>query len=366
MLFRSRAALIALRKKWNLSQSGTRTGLSAEDIAGLVSGRTGVPVTNLTQSETARLLGMEETLHARVVGQHSAVSAVSKAIRRSRVGLKDPKRPIGSFLFLGPTGVGKTELCKALAEAVFGDERAMIHMDMSEFMEKHTASRLLGSPPGYVGHDEGGQLTEKVRRKPYSVVLFDEIEKAHEDICSLLLQIMEDGQLTDSKGRRVDFKNTIIVMTSNIGAKNISEDKARLGFSGEADAGRRSDKEIQKLVAEDLKKAFKPEFINRIDDTIVFNRLTKDDLARIAALMTAAVSKRAATLGIGLSISPEVLSLLSEKCLDPAYGARPLRRSIRETIEDPLAQKILDGELKVGDFALAEPKDGEIFITKRD
>jgi len=363
---RLRGELEALRKKWSINQGGQRKTVNAEDIAAVISAWTGVPTANLTQGEASRLLRMEEILHARVIGQHSAVSAVSKAIRRGRAGLKDPARPIGSFLFLGPTGVGKTELCKALAAAVFGDEGAMLRMDMSEFMEKHTASRLIGAPPGYIGHDEGGQLTEKVRRKPYSVVLFDEIEKAHEDIWGLLLQIMEDGRLTDNLGRHVDFKNTIIVMTSNIGAKNISEDKSPLGFSGEQTQGRRSDEEIRKLVTEDLKKTFKPEFLNRIDDTIVFSRLTKEDTAQIAALMIAAVSKRALELGISLAVSPDTTLLLAEKCSDPAYGARPLRRAIRELIEDPLAQKILDGELKRGDSAAVAVKSGKIFVSKCD
>ncbi len=362
-----RAELDKARAEWERSIGGERGCVTAEDIAEVVSGWTGVPVTSLTEDESARLMNMEKILHERVIGQDEAVSAVSRAIRRGRVGLKDPKRPIGSFLFLGPTGVGKTELCKALAEAVFGDENAMIRIDMSEFMEKHTVSKLIGSPPGYVGYDEGGQLTEKVRRKPYSVILFDEIEKAHEDVFNIMLQIMEDGLLTDSQGRHVNFKNTIIVMTSNVGAKNIIEGKKQLGFThdGEADKVRSSD-EIRELVMGDLRRTFKPEFLNRIDDIIVFNQLTRENIRDIAANMLRTVEKRIADLGIELSVSDEALDKLADKGFDPVYGARPLRRAIQTAIEDGTAERLLSGELKSGDKAEAVVEDGRIVIKKAE
>jgi len=355
-----RGELEALRKKWDLSQSGHRSTVTAEDIASVVSGWTGIPVTSLSRDESERLLHMEDVLHRRVIGQEEAVTAVAKAIRRGRVGLKDPKRPIGSFLFLGPTGVGKTELCKALAEAVFGDENAMIRLDMSEFMEKHTTSKLIGSPPGYVGYDEGGQLTEKVRRKPYSVILFDEIEKAHEDVFNIMLQIMDDGRLTDSQGRRVDFKNTIIVMTSNVGAKNITETRKPLGFGGEETGDRNA--EIRDLVMADLKRTFKPEFLNRVDDAIVFRQLTKEDIGAIARNMLAAVSQRMAAMGITLEYTDAAVKLLGDKGYDPAYGARPLRRTIQTLVEDTAAEKMLDGSLAAGGSAAVDAADGKIVL----
>ncbi len=360
-----RDELERMRSKWNVSQNGHRSTVTAEDIAGVVAGWTGVPVTSLTADESERLLHMEEILHKRVIGQDEAVSAVAKAIRRGRVGLKDPKRPIGSFLFLGPTGVGKTELCKALAEAVFGDENAMIRIDMSEYMEKHTTSKLIGSPPGYVGYDEGGQLTEKVRRKPYSVVLFDEIEKAHEDVFNIMLQIMDDGRLTDSQGRHVDFKNTIIVMTSNVGARNLTDPQSKLGFDhGEApDESKRND-EMQKLVMADLHRTFKPEFLNRIDDIIVFHRLTKEDIDRIARNMIASVAERMKGMGIELKVTDKAIALLCEKGYDPAYGARPLRRTIQSMLEDTIAEKMLDGGLANGDTAVADVLDGKLTVEK--
>ena len=355
------------RKKWDDSRAGQRSGKSvgAEDIAEVVSGWTGIPVTSLTETESERLLKMEEILHRRVIGQDEAVSAVSRAIRRGRVGLKDPKRPVGSFLFLGPTGVGKTELCKALAEAVFGDENAMIRIDMSEYMEKHTVSKLIGSPPGYVGYDEGGQLTEKVRRKPYSVILFDEIEKAHEDVFNVMLQIMDDGVLTDSQGRKVDFKNTIIVMTSNIGARNITDRQKRLGFAG-ADEGNgvKSVEEIRELVMKDLKNTFRPEFLNRIDDIIVFSQLTREDIRQIASHMIATVAERLKGLGIGLTVMDEALDKLAEEGFDPVYGARPLRRKIQSALEDQVAEKMLDGTLKDGDTARATLENDKIVVDK--
>ena len=355
------------RKKWDDSRTGQRSGRSvgAEDIAEVVSGWTGIPVTSLTETESERLLKMEEILHRRVIGQDEAVSAVSRAIRRGRVGLKDPKRPVGSFLFLGPTGVGKTELCKALAEAVFGDENAMIRIDMSEYMEKHTVSKLIGSPPGYVGYDEGGQLTEKVRRKPYSVILFDEIEKAHEDVFNVMLQIMDDGVLTDSQGRKVDFKNTIIVMTSNIGARNITDRQKKLGFAG-ADEGNgvKSVEEIRELVMKDLKNTFRPEFLNRIDDIIVFSQLTREDIRQIASHMIATVAERLKGLGIGLTVTDEALDKLAEEGFDPVYGARPLRRKIQSALEDQVAEKMLDGTLKDGDTARATLENDKIVVDK--
>jgi len=331
-------------------------------VAAVVSDWTGVPVTSLTEDEGQRLLNMEHIIHRRVVGQDEAVTAVSRAIRRGRVGLKDPKRPTGTFLFLGPTGVGKTELCRALAEAVFGDEDAMIRVDMSEFMEKHTVSKLIGSPPGYVGYDEGGQLTEKVRRKPYSVVLFDEIEKGHEDVFNLLLQIMEDGRLTDGQGRRVDFKNTIIVMTSNVGAKNITERRKQLGFAaGNNTSGdTQTVDEIRTTVMEDLKKTFRPEFLNRIDETIVFHQLSRADIREIAANMLESVIGRIETLGIRLTVDDSAIDLLADRGFDPVYGARPLRRAIQTAVEDKAAEQLLEGKLKAGDTVTVTGVDGEI------
>ncbi len=335
------------RGAWENAQTKTRNSVCAEDVAAVVSGWTGIPVTKLTEGEAKRLLHMEATLHKRVIGQDEAVGAVSRAIRRGRVGLKDPKRPVGSFIFLGPTGVGKTELCRALAESIFGDENALIRIDMSEYMEKHTVSRLLGSPPGYVGYDEGGQLTEKVRRKPYSVVLFDEIEKAHPEVFNILLQILEDGLLTDGQGRRVDFKNTVVVMTSNIGARNITERK-RLGFAAES-----SDvmdfAEIRTQVLEDLKRTFRPEFLNRIDDIIVFHPLTLEHIRLVADKMLRTVTERISGLGIKLEADGAALDKLSKDGFDPIYGARPLRRAIQSSVEDAVAERMLDGRIKPGD-----------------
>lgn len=363
----AREELDAARKKWDDKRAGQKGGKSvgAEDIAEVVSGWTGIPVTSLTQTESERLLKMEEILHRRVIGQNEAVSAVSRAIRRGRVGLKDPKRPVGSFLFLGPTGVGKTELCKALAEAVFGDENAMVRIDMSEYMEKHTVSKLIGSPPGYVGYDEGGQLTEKVRRKPYSVILFDEIEKAHEDVFNIMLQIMDDGMLTDSQGRKVNFKNTIIVMTSNVGARNITDRQKKLGFAGaDEENGVKSVAEIRELVMKDLRNTFKPEFLNRIDDIIVFSQLTRENIREIASHMIATVEERLKGLGIGLTVTDEALDKLAEQGFDPVYGARPLRRTIQNVVEDQVAEKMLDGTLNKGDTAKAELENDKLVVNK--
>ena len=366
--------LAALRKEkadviaahWRKNLSVSRGTVGEEDIAKVVAGWTGIPVTRLTEDESQRMLKLEETLHKRVVGQDEAVTAVAKAIRRSRVGLKDPKRPIGSFLFLGPTGVGKTELCKALAEAMFGNENDMIRIDMSEYMEKHTVSRLVGSPPGYVGHEEGGQLTEKVRRKPYSVVLFDEIEKAHEDVWNILLQILEDGIVTDSQGRRVDFKNTIIVMTSNVGARNITSADKPLGFDGretEADEKARFDR-IKQAVMEELRRTFKPEFLNRIDETIVFRQLTEEDIRHIAQRMLEITGKRMAQQDITLLADDDAVTALAKDGFDPQYGARPLRRAIQNEVEDAVAELMLEGKLQGGDTARICLRDGKVTIEK--
>lgn len=361
-----RDQLETARKKWDDKRVGIQRCVTAEDIAEVVSGWTGIPVTSLTETESERLLKMESILHKRVIGQDEAVTAVSKAIRRGRVGLKDPKRPVGSFLFLGPTGVGKTELCKALAEAVFGDESAMIRIDMSEYMEKHTVSKLIGSPPGYVGYDEGGQLTEKVRRKPYSVILFDEIEKAHEDVFNIMLQIMDDGVLTDSQGRHVDFKNTIIVMTSNIGARNITDKRNGLGFDSRdrKEGGEKDIEEIRSLVMKDLRNTLRPEFLNRVDSTIVFHQLSRENIKKIASNMIATVSARLKGIGIGLDVTEEALGKLAEQGFDPVYGARPLRRTIQSTIEDSVAEKMLEGVLQAGDTAVAELVDDKIIVEK--
>ena len=355
------------RDKWHRQMQQNRGSVTADDIAAVVAGWTGIPVTRLTEDEGQRLLRLEDTLHERVVGQDEAVTAVAKAIRRCRVGLKDPKRPIGSFLFLGPTGVGKTELCKTLAEAMLGDENAMIRIDMSEYMEKHTVSRLIGSPPGYVGHEEGGQLTEKVRRKPYSVVLFDEIEKAHEDVWNILLQILEDGIVTDSQGRRVDFKNTVIVMTSNVGAKNITAaDTARLGFDGgeqENDEAKRFAR-IREAVMAELKRTFRPEFLNRIDETIVFRQLDEEDIRKIARRMLEVTGGRMAQQGITLQADDDAVAALAKDGFDAQYGARPLRRAIQNTVEDAVAELMLEGKLLDGDTAHVRLKDGKVVIEK--
>ncbi len=336
------------RRLWQEKSNRSTGEVGEQEIAAIVSQWTGIPVVQLTQEESQRLLRMEEELHKRIVGQDEAVSAVARAIRRGRAGLKDPKRPTGSFIFLGPTGVGKTELCKTLAASMFGDENAMIRLDMSEYMEKHTVSRLVGSPPGYVGYDEGGQLTEKVRRRPYSVVLFDEIEKAHPDVFNMLLQILEDGILTDSQGRRVDFKNCVIIMTSNVGAKLIAQSgAATMGFAP-ADNETASEKRIRESVMGELKNVFRPEFINRVDDIIVFHRLGKDDINEIAKRMLDSLSKRVRELDIGLEFSKDAIEAIGNAGFDPVYGARPLRRAIQQKIEDKLSEEMLEGKLSAG------------------
>ena len=360
-----RTELEQQRSQWEQTHSGPVRAVTGEDVAEIVSLWTGIPVAGITSSESKQLLQMETSLRRRVVGQEEAVHAVSNAIRRSRVGLGDPNRPIGSFLFLGPTGVGKTELCRALAEALFGDEKALIRVDMSEYMERHSVSRLIGSPPGYIGHEEGGQLTEKVRRKPYSVVLFDEIEKAHEDVFNLLLQVMEDGQLTDSLGRKVNFRNAVVVMTSNVGAKAITDSRRSLGFTQQTGEGAgRTDAEIRSMVMSDLKKTFRPEFLNRVDEIIVFHKLTRANIRQIAQKLLGTVNTRMERAGVELQVPDAALDALSATGYDPVYGARPLRRAIQSTIADQAAGMLLDGTLQHGDVVTAEVHDGKIVLTK--
>ena len=346
------------KESWKKQNSETNGVVTPDEIAAIVSEWTHIPVVQLTEEESQRLIHMEEELHRRIVGQDQAVSAVSKAIRRGRVGLKDPNRPTGSFIFLGPTGVGKTELCKTLAATLFGDESAMIRLDMSEFMEKHTVSKLVGSPPGYVGYDEGGQLTEKVRRKPYSVVLFDEIEKAHPDVFNMLLQILDDGVLTDSQGRKVDFKNCIIIMTSNVGAKLITNEGASaLGFKGEDNGGTMSREDIRSAVMGELKKCFRPEFLNRVDDIIVFEQLDKEDIKEIARRLLKTLKKRVHDMGIELDFDDSAIDKIADEGFDPVYGARPLKRAIQSQIEDRLSEEMLEGRMTSGNKYICKHKD---------
>ncbi|MCI9246674.1 MAG: ATP-dependent Clp protease ATP-binding subunit [Clostridia bacterium] len=352
------------KEKWRNKNTKSVTTLTEEDIAEVVSSWTGVPVQKLTQSENEKLKNLETILHQRVVGQNEAIEAISKAIRRGRVGLKDPNRPIGSFLFLGPTGVGKTELSKALAEALFGNENAMIRVDMSEYMEPHSISKLIGSPPGYVGFDEGGQLTEKIRRKPYSVILFDEVEKAHPDVMNMLLQILDDGRLTDAQGRTVNFKNTVIIMTSNIGARMIT-DKNTLGFSVSTNQKEEAQKEyenIKKDVMGELKKQFRPEFINRIDEIIVFHKLTDEDVKQIIEIMLNQLRKRMKEQNIELEIDESVKDLIAKKGVDTNYGARPLKRAIQSVLEDKIAEQILDGKIKPNKQAKVSAKEEKLVV----
>ncbi len=348
-----------LLAKWEKEKSSKKLYVTENEIADVVSGWTKIPVQKLSEGEAERLRRLESILHERVVGQDEAVTAVAKAIRRGRVGLKDPRRPIGSFLFLGPTGVGKTELSKALAEAMFGTENAMIRVDMSEYMEKHSVSRIVGSPPGYVGYEEGGQLSEKVRRNPYSVILFDEIEKAHPDVFNILLQVLDDGHITDAQGRKIDFKNTILIMTSNAGASRIIEPK-KLGF-GAASTPEADYQYMKDGVMEEVRRIFKPEFLNRIDETIVFHALTKENMARIVDIMMRELGKRTkAQMGIGLELSEDARALIIEKGYDQKYGARPLRRTIQSQIEDQLAEQVLEGSVKAGDTVAIEA-EGDAF-----
>ncbi len=330
------------RAEWQSRRNGTYLSIGKEDIANVITAQTGIPVKQLTDEESERIMNLADILKSRIIGQDAAAESIAKAIQRGRVGLGDPNRPTGSFIFLGPTGVGKTELCRVLAEVLFGDKNAMIRVDMSEFMERHSTSKLIGSPPGYVGYGEGGQLTEKIRRKPYSVVLFDEIEKAHPDVWSLLLQILEDGILTDSQGRRVDFKNTVIIMTSNVGAANLVERRKTLGFTGE------SEFDSERAVMANLRETFKPEFLNRVDEIIIFNRLTDADIKKIAQIMLGHVTERINALGVDITFSDEVITMLAKEGYDAAYGARPLRRVISKKIEDTFAAAMLEARIKPG------------------
>ena len=353
--------LNSTKENWEKNHSSSEAVVTEKEVAEIISMWTGIPVKSIEETESERLLKLEEILHKRVVGQNEAVSAVAKAIRRGRVGLKDPKRPIGSFIFLGPTGVGKTELSKALAEAMFGDEDAMIRIDMSEYMEKHTVSRLVGSPPGYVGYEEGGQLTEKVRRKPYSVVLFDEIEKAHPDVFNILLQILEDGILTDSQGRRVDFRNTVIIMTSNLGARKITEHKS-LGFSAGDPDEERDYEQIKSEVMGEVRQAFRPEFLNRIDEIIVFHQLDSDDIKQISVKMLGQLTGRLADNKITAEFSEEAIDKIASEGFDPVYGARPIRRVIQSGVEDMIAERMLEGKIKSGDKVKIVVKDDKFDV----
>ncbi len=354
---KKREKIEKLRTKWEKDKASRKLVVGENEIADVVSGWTKIPVRKLEEEESERLRKLESILHERVVGQEEAVTAVSKAIRRGRVGLKDPKRPIGSFLFLGPTGVGKTELSKALAEAMFGTENALIRVDMSEYMEKHSVSKMIGSPPGYVGYDEGGQLSEKVRRNPYSVILFDEIEKAHPDVFNILLQVLDDGHITDAQGRKIDFKNTVLIMTSNAGAENIISPK-RLGFASVTDE-KANYTFMKDRVMEEVKRLFKPEFLNRIDDIIVYHPLNKEHMKKIADIMLASIMKRTKQqLGMVLSVDEKAKEFLIEKGYDEKYGARPLRRTIQNQLEDKLAEEVLDGRVKAGDH-VEITSDGE-------
>ena len=363
---KKREKIAKIRDKWQKEKHSRKLVVGENEIADVVSGWTKIPVRKLEEEESERLKKLEFILHERVVGQEEAVSAVSRAIRRGRVGLKDPKRPIGSFLFLGPTGVGKTELCKALAEAMFGTENALIRVDMSEYMEKHSVSKMIGSPPGYVGYEEGGQLSEKVRRNPYSVILFDEIEKAHPDVFNVLLQVLDDGHITDAQGRKIDFKNTILIMTSNAGAENIISPK-RLGFLS-VDDEKENYKFMKERVMEEVKRLFKPEFVNRIDEMIVFHPLNKENLKEIVSIMLKAINKRTRQqMGIDLHVSEEGRSFLIEKGFDEKYGARPLRRTLQSQVEDRLAEKILEGEVREGDqVEITKVGDNLEFLLKAE
>ncbi|MCL5781053.1 MAG: ATP-dependent Clp protease ATP-binding subunit [Firmicutes bacterium] len=351
------------RENWNHAKGGDNLVVTEEDIAHIVASWTGVPVKKLAQEESERLLNLEAVLHQRVVGQNDAVKAVSRAVRRARAGLKDPKRPVGSFIFLGPTGVGKTELARALAEALFGDEEAMVRIDMSEYMEKHAVSRLVGAPPGYVGYDEGGQLTEAVRRKPYSVVLLDEIEKAHPDVFNILLQVLEDGRLTDSKGRVVDFRNTVIIMTSNVGLSNLKT-VGRVGFAANADQAAAEYEKMKERSEEALKRTFRPEFLNRIDENIVFHSLTREHIKEIVSLMLKEVAKRMEEHEVYLTFTEASKDKLAEVGYSEEYGARPLRREIQRRVEDRLSEELIKGTFSKGDQVLIDAQDGEIAVRK--
>jgi ATP-dependent Clp protease ATP-binding subunit ClpC len=349
----------AMEKEWQSAGGELHDVLDEEVVAEVLANWTGIPVKRLTEEETAKLLRMEDELHKRVIGQEEAVSALSRAIRRTRAGLKHPKRPTGSFIFLGPTGVGKTELAKALAELLFDDEDALIQLDMSEYMEKHAVSRLVGSPPGYVGYDEGGQLTEAVRRKPFSVVLFDEVEKAHADVFNTLLQIMEEGRLTDAQGRSVDFKNTVLIMTSNLGTAELR--KTSVGFAKSSEAV--THERVKQKVNDALKEYFKPEFLNRVDETIVFHELTKDEVVQIVDLMMARVIEQVEAQGLSMKITEAAKGWLADNGYDPTLGARPLRRAIQQYVEDPLSEKLLWKEFHVGETITVDIEDGEVVFN---
>ncbi|WP_139492827.1 ATP-dependent Clp protease ATP-binding subunit [Brevibacillus dissolubilis] len=358
-----REELDQTKKDWKERQGQLNMEVTPDDIAHVVAGWTGIPVTQMKQEETERLLRMEEILHDRVIGQDEAVKSISRAVRRARAGLKDPKRPIGSFIFLGPTGVGKTELARAVAETLFGDEDAMIRIDMSEYMEKHATSRLVGAPPGYVGYDEGGQLTEKVRRKPYSVVLLDEIEKAHPDVFNILLQVLDDGRLTDSKGRTVDFRNTVVIMTSNVGASMIKKNTT-LGFTtGDTD---KKYQDMKDKVMDELKKSFRPEFLNRIDELIVFHSLEQEHIEQIVSLMTDDLRKRLKEQNIDFALTDEAKKILAKEGFDPAYGARPLRRAIQRNIEDRLSEELLQGNISKGDTVSIDAEEGKLVVKRME
>ncbi len=354
--------MAAEKEKWKGKAAANNAEVTEDDIADIVADWTSIPVAKLAQEESEKLKNLENILHQRVIGQDEAVTAVARAIRRGRAGLKDPKRPVGSFLFLGPTGVGKTELSKALAESMFGSEDSMIRVDMSEYMEKHAVSKFIGSPPGYVGFEEGGQLTEKIRKHPYSVLLFDEIEKAHPDVFNIMLQILEDGILTDAQGRRVDFRNTVIIMTSNLGAKDILNTGSKLGF-GTENGNATDDASIREKVMEEVKRAFKPEFLNRIDEIIVFKRLTDTDIQKIAALMLTSLNERLAANEMTAEFTDAALAEIAKAGYDPVYGARPLRRAIQSKIEDMLSEKIIDGEIKPGDQIKVDARDGSFVVV---
>ncbi|MEV2914337.1 ATP-dependent protease ATP-binding subunit ClpC [Paenibacillus larvae] len=359
-----REELESTKNEWKQKQGSMDTEVTAEDIAEVVASWTGIPVRKLAEEETERLLKMESILHSRVIGQEEAVKAVSRAIRRARAGLKDPKRPMGSFIFLGPTGVGKTELARALAESLFGDENAVIRIDMSEYMEKHSTSRLVGAPPGYVGYEEGGQLTEKVRRKPYSVVLLDEIEKAHPEVFNILLQVLEDGRLTDSKGRTVDFRNTLIIMTSNVGAETIKK-SSTLGFTVVADA-EKDYNYMKDKVMDELKKSFRPEFLNRIDEIIVFHSLDEKHIAQIVTLMAEDLRKRLKEQDVDFGLTDRAVKFLAKEGFDPTYGARPLRRAIQKHIEDRLSEELLKGNINKGDSLTIDEQGGELVVLHNE
>ena len=351
-----RGALEKARGEWDAERGGHRGVVSAEDIAAVVSGWTGIPVTSLTESESERLLHMEDVLHRRVIGQNEAVAAVARAIRRGRVGLKDPHRPVGSFLFLGPTGVGKTELAKSLADCLFDDEHNMVRIDMTEYMEKFSVSRLIGAPPGYVGYDEGGQLTEAVRRKPYSVVLFDEVEKAHPDVFNILLQILDDGRITDSQGRTVDFKNTIIILTSNLGSAELLDGIQPDGSIAES---------ARNAVMGELRRAFRPEFLNRLDEIILFKPLTKENLNGIIEILMQGLRKRMADKTLKLDVTDAAKSLIIERGFDPIYGARPLKRYLQSAAETLIAKEILRGDLPAGSTLVLDAENGELTCRKK-